>query len=292
MTLNARGLLALLPLAILPSARLGIVAQTRPAHVTAAVPVSVRHAPLEGYVVTEHVSVASSDAATPSPGPITMRIKVAQGKLRIDMEMAQMAQMGAMYMLPRDSGKMVMVMASQGMAISMDMSMLGNIGSMAGISMPKFSDMTASLDDAGAGEKMLGYPTHKYVQHSTYTMTSDKGAVKMDVSGDMFMTTDVPGLAEGLQKFAEMFAGAFSGMAGAAGKDMADAMKGKMPKGFPMKVAVTSKQTDAAGVVTNLSTTVEVTEFTKATFDSADFEVPPGMQVMDMATMMGGRGGH
>jgi hypothetical protein len=36
--------------------------------------------------------------------------------------------------------------------------------------------------------------------------------------------------------------------------------------------------------------TVEVTKIDKTSFTNADFEVPAGLQVMDLSGMMGGRG--
>jgi hypothetical protein len=295
MRFNKRSLFALVPLAVLPTAPMGVAAHAHTAPsspVAVTVPVAPR-AFVDGFVVTERVTVKSEDPAAQAAGPITLHIKVSGGKIRLDMEMAELAQMGGMYMLPKDSGKIVVVMASQGMAIAMDMSMMGSMQGMAGATPPTFSGITATLDDKGAADKILGMATHKYLQHTSYTMTSaQKGVVKVDASSEMFMTTELPGMADGLQKFADSFAGAFNGIMGGGAKEMADALKGKTPKGFAMKVLVTSKETNAAGVTSNSTTTVEVTEFSKSTFEATDFEVPAGIQVMDMAAMMGGRGGH
>ena len=109
---------------------------------------------------------------------------------------------------------------------------------------------------------------------------------------EMFISTDVSALAEGLQKFSDLFGGAFSGLAGGSSKELSAAMVAKTPKGYTLKAVIKSVETPASGQPKNSTTTIEVSEIAKASFEVSDFEVPAGMQVMDLAQMMGGRGGR
>ena len=244
---------------------------------------------LDGYVVTQRITSSDSNE------PITMRIKVAQGRVRVELDSPQMAQMGGMHMLLRDDGRLTAVMAQAGMAIIMDASMLGSAqGMITGQgAAPEMSDFSATVDDLGAGERIVGYATHKYRVHTTYTMTSARGgATKYDATIEASMATDVPGLADGLQKVAAMFSTAFGASAGGKSKAVSDAVAAKMPKGYALKSVVKSVETSPSGQAKTTTATIEVTEVSKVTFEAAEFEVPAGMQVMDIGQMMRGRGGR
>jgi hypothetical protein len=200
--------------------------------------------------------------------------------------------MGSPYMLTRADGKITAVLASQGMALVMDPSMLGGPG-MGAIAFPVITDVAMTVEDLGAGERTLGYATRKYRVHSTYKMTTDAaGTSNYDSSMEVLTSTEVSGLAEGLQKFVDLFGGAFSGLSGGNSKELSSAMVAKMPKGYTLKAVIKSVETPKSGPAKNSTTTIEVTEITKTSIEASEFEVPAGIQVMDMAQMMGGRGGR
>jgi hypothetical protein len=242
---------------------------------------------LDGYIVTQRITMDSPQAMS-----MTMRIKVAQGHVRLELDSPELAQMGSMYMLTRDDGRITTVMPSQGMAVTMDASMIGGQG-MGAMALPTISDVTATVDDLGAGERLLGYATHKYRVHTTYKMaTAGAAASNYDTTMEMYVSTEVPGLADGLQKFTESFGGAFSGIAGGGSKDLAASLRAKMPKGYTLKMSAKSIETTASGETRNSTFGIEVTEISRISIEASEFEVPAGIQVMDLGQMMWGRGGR
>ena len=271
MRFSARALLALVPLAALPA--------------TAPLPRA-----LDGYTVTQRIT---SDM--PQAVPLTARVKVAQGRVRVDVESAELAQLGGMYMLLADSGKIITVMAQMGMAMKMDASVFASsgVGGMgAGVS-PTISDVSFTVDDLGAGETIVGAATHKYRFRSKYNNTSQtRGALKGDGTIDVWIAPQLGGLSDGLQKFADTFGTVFSGMAGGGSKALSAEIRAKMPKGYTMKAVIKLAETDVSGKTENTTTTVEVTEHAKASFEATAFDVPANIQVMDMNSMLRGRGGR
>src|SRR5205085_12152457 len=115
----------------------------------------------------------------------------------------------------------------------------------------------ATIEDMGAGETILGYKTHKY-------------RIRQPDNTVEFWVAELPGT--NFKKFVTGFGAHFSGV----DPRMAD----KIPQGFALKVVVTGKD----------PVTTEVTKIEKTSFTDSDFEVPAGIQVMDMSGMMRGRG--
>lgn len=246
---------------------------------------------VDGYIVTQRVSSGTSQ-------PLTMRIKVAEGRIRVEMEGVPNMPPG-IFMLARDDGKITMVMAQQGMAMVMDPADMANMGRQMMAAMgrggaaapPTISDVAVNVTDLGAGEKMLGYATRKYKVEQRHTSTAGGTATKSETVMELWMAADLPGLTDGLTKFAETFGRSMGGIGGGP-DELKNAMTGKMPKGYPLKSLITSTTTVGTGQPRTDTGTLEVTEVTKSSFDAAEFEVPAGVQVMDMATMMRGRGGR
>ncbi len=267
---------AIAPLAAL--ALLGAAPATAPAPAPRA---------LDGYMVTQRITSEGDLVMS-----MTMRIKVAQGRIRLELDSPDMPQQtGGMYMLMRDDGRITAVVASQGMAVTMDPSMI--TGQMMGtFAPPTISDVSVSVDDLGAGEPILTYATRKYRVHMTYKMKSATGQSSMDSMMEMSVSSDIPGLADGLQKFTESFGNAFGGLAGGSTRELSAALMSKMPKGYTLKAVIKSVETPASGPVRNSTSTIDVTGIAKASMEASEFEVPAGIQVMDLAQMMGGRGGR
>jgi hypothetical protein len=256
----------------------------------AAAPAPVR---IDGYVVTQRITSGSEPA-------INLKIKVAQGKVRVEMSGGPQGGMPeGMFMLLNPDGKVTAVMPTQGMAVMIDAGQmasggLGDMARMMGMGEPSVTDISVNVTDLGAGEAMLGFATHKYRVRQQYTMTTSmrgqSRTEKHDDVSELWMTTAMPGFTEGLEKFAENFGNAFGGAGQGASKDLAAAMAGKIPKGYPLKSIVTSNVTTGDGPARTTVTTLEVLDVTKASIDAAEFEVPAGIQVIDPAMMMRGRG--
>jgi hypothetical protein len=138
-----------------------------------------------------------------------------------------------------------------GMAMALD---LAGLAARMGGAPPKVTD--ATIDDLGAGETILGHKTHKYrVRQPDNTVEA--------------WIAELPGVE--FKKFVMGFGARFSGVD--------PRMAEKIPSGFAMKIVVTGKD----------AVTMDVTKVEKTSFTDSDFEVPTGIQVMDMPSM-GGRG--
>jgi hypothetical protein len=192
-------------------------------------------------------------------------------------------------MLVQASGKLALVLPSMNMGMSIDAGSLG--GGRGGRGAPPTvdaSDVNVSVDDLGPGEAILGHPTHKYRVHESYnlatTVNGQASSAKHDATSELWMATDLGGAENGFRKFGEAFA-SLGGRTTA--KEVAAAWSSKMPKGFPLK-RVSTENTDHG----KTTSTQEVTEIKKTSFDAADFEVPSNIQLMDFGAMMRGRGGH
>jgi hypothetical protein len=214
---------------------------------------------VDGYVITMRVSGGPN-----AVGDVTF--KTAGDKMRIEADANSMMGGGrgglnaeGAYMLPGMDGNIIMVLPKMtnpmgggtGFAVSVNPA-----GMMAarGAAPPPVGDV--SIDDLGAGESILGHATHKY---------RIKPA-NPDEAVEVWIATDIP---LDYKKFASAFGARFTGT---------DArMVAKIPNGFALKVV-------------GKTGTMEVTKIDKASFDDSEFQVPAGIQVMDLSGMMGGRG--
>jgi hypothetical protein len=217
----------------------------------------------DGYTITMRIT-------TGTQAPMNITFKAAGEKMRLETDMSAMmggGRGGAMatgaYMLPNSDGKLIMVMPNApnmsggtGMAMSMD---LAQMAQRMGGAPPRVAE--ATVEDLGPGETILGYKTHKY------RIRQPDGTVEAWIA-------DLPGID--FKKFATGFGAQFSGMH--------PRMAEKIPSGFALKVVISGKETG----------TMEVSKIEKTSFTNSDFEVPAGLQVMDLGAMMGGRGrgGH
>jgi hypothetical protein len=213
----------------------------------------------DGYTITMRVSPATE-------APITITFKTAGERMRLEADLSSLmggrggSMMTGAFLLPRDDGKLIAVLPNMtnpmaggtGFAMTMD---LAGMAARVGAPPPKVTD--APIEDLGAGETMLGYKTHKY-------------RVRQPDNTVEFWVAELPGTD--FKKFATNFGARFSGID--------PRMAEKIPAGFAMKAVVSGKD----------PVTMEVTKVDKTSFSDADFEVPAGIQVMDMSGIMGGRG--
>lgn len=269
----AKTLLALLPIAVLPN-------PTRD--------LSARQAPrVDGYVITMAV-VAEGAGMT---GPMQMTLKAAGSKLRIEMDMSAVmggagGDMGPMmngaFMLPQEDGRLAMILPNMqnplgggmGMGMIMDMqTMTGTLRDL-GISM-EITEMKVALEELGAGETIMGHKTKKYKMVQSYLM----GGKPYSGTTEFSMATDMTDAETGLKKFNDTFGKQFLGAA--TSKEVQAEMQAKTPPGFAMRTVVSMTTPDGPQTMK-----MEVTKAEKATIDEKDFEVPAGIQLMDMGAMM------
>ena len=216
----------------------------------------------DGYTIVMRI-------AAPGQQPADMTFKISGERMRLEADIGGLmgrgggrggAMMAGAYMLPRADGNLIIVLpGAPNMAGGTGMAMSMNPGAMAarGAAPPQAGDVV--VEDLGSGGTVLGHSTHKY-------RIKPANADPMEA----WFATDVPGLD--YKKFASSFGASFTGSDAKAAA--------KMPTGFPLKMV---------GTGTN-AFSLEVTKIDKSSFADSDFEVPSGMQVMDMGAMMGGRG--
>lgn len=243
---------------------------------------------VDGYVVTQRVT---TNAGTPSG---TVRIKIASGRVRLEFEGVQ--QQGVpegVYFILRDDGRTMIVVPGQKSVMLMDanalangiQSALGNFGAM------QLSNVSATVDQLGAGERIAGYATRKYRVTQRYTATlTMMGRVQRttyESTSELWTAGEIPALDAGFDRFTRSFGGLVSGGAHGTAKEVTDAMRGKAPTGFPVRSVITSVVTPAGRAPVRTLTTVEVSEITRGSIPATDFEVPTGYQITDMTQLMG-----
>ena len=268
----------------------------------AASPVTTR---LDGYQITMKMTVEMPATEMPvgmPPGPMNMDmvIKTADGRLRMEIDFAKfmgtnagyMAAAGAMlngtYILLQPDGKMLTVMPSMRVAMSADAGSLLSGGMGAGDVSEKVDTAPGWLKvtDLGAGERVAGYATRRFRADMKFKTTVDENGLKTtetnDSSYEFWITTDRGDVMAALRAFDKATGNSVVG----GQKEISDALMSKLPPNSSVLRAVGHNLTNEG----KTSMKMEVTEIKKATFEPAEFEVPPGVQVMDMNAMTGGRG--
>jgi hypothetical protein len=138
--------------------------------------------------------------------------------------------------------------------------------------------------DLGAGEPILGFPTHRYrlTGASTSTVTyADRICTTTHASADdLWMTNSSD--AEAIEKATEA-----GEMFGASTKQLSrrshvDSATVRYPKGVTMRSITYDTTTDATGTRTVTSYATEVVELSRAPLDSMLFKTPADFQIMDM----------
>jgi hypothetical protein len=258
---------------------------------------------VDGYQITMKVTMdMPADAAAGMPaGPMQMDvvIKSAGERVRMEMDMAKMmagrgggdqmagaaAMLGGVYVLVQPDGKMITVMPSMGMAM---VGGGGGMGAMGGMIKTSLDTLPGWLKvtDLGAGERILGYATRKFRVETKYTTTTTVMGTattdSIDGTSDVWVTSDPAEALAAIRKYSQTMGASVLG----GTKDIFEASMKKLPANAVALRTVATSTTDKG----KTSVTLEVAEIKKATFEATEFEVPAGMQVMDMGAMMGGRG--
>ena len=260
---------------------------------------------LDGYQITMKMTVEMPATEMPvgmPPGPMNMDmvIKTADGRLRMEIDFAKfmgtnagyMAAAGAMlngtYVLLQPNGKMLTVMPAMGVAMAADAgSLLSGGGLGAGDVSEKVDTAPGWLKvtDLGAGERVAGFATRRFRADMKFKTTVDDNGLKTtemnDSSYEIWLTTDRGDVMTALRAFDKATGTSVVG----GQKEISDGLMAKLPPNSSVLRVVGHNLTNEG----KTSMRMEVTEIKKATFEPAEFEVPAGVQVMDMSAM-GGRG--
>jgi hypothetical protein len=254
---------------------------------TTVTPEAVR---LDGYVVSMTVAVNTKEANA----PIGMTLKLAGDKMRMEMDVSSMlgsagggeaaTMMNGAYMLAQSDGRIAMVLPNMrnpfgggatGMGMIIDSEMIkGQIRESADSIAKAPSEVTVTMDDLGPGETILGHATRRYRLTHRLTM----GGQQEGGTAEVWMASDLAEAEAGFRKFGEAFG---KSLLGGSSVDVENAIFAKMPTGFALRIVATS------GTET---IKMEVTKAQKTSMDASEFEVPSGIQLMDIGAMLGGRG--
>ncbi len=219
---------------------------------------------------------------------MTMGLETLGSKFRMDMKSDAMpgAAMEVSTIIDSLEGTMTNVMKAQSMAMIMPMSMIKQQA----LTAPPYTlelAGTPALEtkDLGAGEKMLGHATHHSRQTMTYSMKFTMGDVtclkpSREVA-DVWTTDEIslPDLTDAIQRFTG------AGKQGAFAQTL-DSIKKKSVKGTTLKRVGVSSTVGAAGDTLRITNTMEMAALKSDSVSPADFDVPPGMNVMDMREQM------
>jgi Domain of unknown function (DUF4412) len=239
----------------------------------------------------------SGDAQADAAFRPSMHVEAIPGFLRIDFDPTATAGAASPrgYMLLDANGrKFTMVNTVEKKAVVMDPSGIGDaLGGLGKTGLVKMdiTDYTVNVEDLGAGDRILGHPTHRYRISRSYSAKVkiafiSRSSRNQSVS-EVSLTPDFIN-DPAFQLFAEHFANRLQG-SGSSMQQMIEANR-KVPKGFPMRSVETATSTDDKGHASTSTTTSEVTELVRANLDAADFQVPPGYEVADLGATMADAG--
>jgi hypothetical protein len=141
----------------------------------------------------------------------------------------------------------------------------------------EFSGTEATVDNLGAGPKILGHPTVHYRVATGMTMSvsamGQQQSVKISSTTDNYYATDISGV---LNPFASMNGSDMANMFGSANAEFAQKLKAaqaKLPKGTPLR-ASSSATIVSQGQTRVTTSSAEVTGLKWVNVDPKVFEVP------------------
>lgn len=143
----------------------------------------------------------------------------------------------------------------------------------------------SQMDDLGAGEKILGHPTH-HIRVTTegtveVTMMGQTCTGTLNNVSEMWIAPDVD-LKAAMEAVSKTMSGAF----GIADDDLPGAAPSSLPAGTPLRTVTRSTRPNALGRSITVTTTSEYVELTHGPLDPSLFTVPSDYHVKDMRQMM------
>jgi hypothetical protein len=218
------------------------------------------------------------------PSSMAMRYHVSDRFLR--MEMLQLSGMssdmsaaeGSYTLLDAVDSTMTSVMPSQRMAMLMAMPSLAD--NMRAMHMRMNSDTKSSIEDLGAGGRIMGHDTHHYRMTTTGSLEISFGgttcAMPADAVNDMWIAPDVD-ILPAAQAMMRHF--------GAAAQDFftqGGDTPPKMPHGTALRSIGRRTIRDKQGTAHTVTTTMEYSGITHGPLNAELFAVPSGYTTTDM----------
>jgi len=196
---------------------------------------------------------------------------------------------GMSYVIDGQDSTMTMLMPMQHMAMVNNLSMLSNPASGTRAMMPKIEQhlTTNTVDDLGAGERILGHATHRYrfttAGTTDITIAGETCTQPVDAVSEVWMATDVD-LTSAMQSILRHFeAGPTPGLGASV---QTPAVPANYPKGTPLRTVNKTMARGPNGAMTPVKSTIEYVELSKAPIADAAFAVPSDYQVTDVRKAM------
>jgi hypothetical protein len=223
--------------------------------------------------------------------PPSMDVLMVPGKARMDFVGPPSPGMkpGSYVILDAENASMIIVSPAEKSATVMETgslaSALNAVGQIGLIKM-EFSNVKSNLEDLGAGERILGHPTHHYrITRSYYLKVSVLGRTSQGTTNsvtDAWLAGDVRDKV--FETWAQNFASSLSGLTGDGFKQFSELEK-NAPKGFPLRQIIKTTQTNDKGETQTSTVTSEVEELSQTPIDASAFEIPKDYKVVDMKAM-------
>ncbi|MBM3907040.1 MAG: DUF4412 domain-containing protein [Gemmatimonadetes bacterium] len=246
---------------------------------------------VDGVKFTWMVTTTASGDAARAATPPSMSVIVAGDQMRMEMLEARPGSPAGVYtLLNAATASITMVDPSRKQAMVLDTRGTGNVmGAASAIGM-KFdiADLTSTVADQGAGERILGRSTRKYHVSRSYTATMSmlgrKSSTRVKEEMDIWMTNDFAG-QRAFEEFGKTL-GRNTGMIGGAAQQKLMQDAEKLPKGVPLRQVINTTSTTDKGEAQTSSVTMEMTDLANGNFDASLFEVPAGYQVVDLKAQL------
>lgn len=237
-----------------------------------------------GWTITTKMSLTSDSAG---PTPTEMKIEVTKDHMRVSITgTAFRGPAAGMYMIfDGTHGTATSVLPSTQVAVIADMATLTN-GANRFVKLDIKGEPTVQVHDLGAGQPMLGMPTHRYHVTTQYTTVLTMGAESCEKTyisdGDSWTTTTIDVATSLADAVSSMM-----GMGANAGLAKLHALRQSTPKGFALKWVGTSTTRSGNGKTVVSRGTTEVTEVAKSEIPSSRFTVPSDYRTTDVRNVAG-----
>ncbi len=238
---------------------------------------------IPGWSIVSRFSVDSGRGAA---WAVTMAMEASGDRLRVQVNSTSPAAAQGMYMIfDGATGTIINVLPATRTSMVMDLS-----GPMTGLAaMVKTSlkgEPTIEVEDLGAGEAILGAPTHRYHSRTVYTMVSSIGDVsceKTESSDEFVWMTPNTATSVSVQK-------AMRGVVGGRWTQPAMtslyAMRQKKMPGIELRQSGVVKTVSSTGDSSSVRVTYDVTTFGEVSLDADRLAAPPDFEIMDMRETM------
>jgi len=240
---------------------------------------------VDGWTYTMNIT---TDSGAGHRSSMAMRHQVTANRYR--MEVVQVSGLAdangaeGMYNILNDADTtMTMVMPAQRMATVTSLAGLPDIGKMR-LTM-KEHVTSRNVADLGAGETILGHPTHRYRITTAgtvdITIMGQSCTQRLDGTSDVWIAPDVDLAAPMLAALKH-----FNGAGGVLLDDQSESTL-KMPfKGAALRTISRKTRVDESGKTLTVTTTTEYVELEHRQLDASLFAVPSDYHTMDMRAMM------